>query len=101
MSLNHRSQLTHYFSPTRSHLKAFFRNLGDLYREQHFTDLIIVAGNGRSGAKRRESQEDDEEEQQDDNDNEDEVEVNAAFATHQVGNKGLKRYWLNFILGQN
>ena len=50
MALVHRAKLTHYFSPSTSHLSAFFGALTSLYGQQRHCDLKIVAGGASDGA---------------------------------------------------
>ena len=46
MALLHSTKLTHYFSPSKSHLESFFDAITGLYEEQEHTDLNLVAADG-------------------------------------------------------
>ncbi len=43
MALVHRAKVTHYFSPSRKHLAAFFNSVTELFAQQCHTDLVVVA----------------------------------------------------------
>ncbi|XP_040581936.1 uncharacterized protein [Lepeophtheirus salmonis] len=46
MSVRHETKVNHYFSPSEAHLTDFLSSVSNLYEENVFTDLKIIAADG-------------------------------------------------------